>query len=148
MKFVRMNISKDPSHASKFHVGLKFLGLIDDDDIPTPGLESLRVSGDPFRANLEKTIRLAYKDVFDKVPAEKFDTENLRNFFVTDYSMGGGFALRAVYVFQYLCWKAGIPLANNEKPLRLRLESDSGNTRVSKRRTRKTSVTKSMGVVP
>jgi hypothetical protein len=147
MKFVRTNISKDPSGGSKFHVGLKFLGLIDNDDIPTPRLQSLGLSGDQFRTNLEKIIRLAYKDVFEKVPAKEFHTENLRNFFVSEYGMGGGFAQRAVYVFQYFCRKAGISLSNSEEPSNLKQESRSGKARVSKRQTRKTRLTKSMSAI-
>jgi hypothetical protein len=122
-KFVRANIARDPSGASKFLTGLRFLGLINDKGAATVKLESLQLTGDQFRTNLEKVVRVAYKDVFEQIHAKDFTTDNLRNFFVRQYHMGGGFAVRAVYVFQYLARKAGIPLSDSEEPSSLEQET-------------------------
>jgi Family of unknown function (DUF5343) len=149
-KFVKANITPDPSGASKFLAGLRFLDLIDDQGAVTLKLESLQLTGDKFRTNLEKIVRDAYKDVFEEIRVEDFDsTEDLRNFFIKQYGMSGGFARRAVWVFQYLSGKAGILLPDNEEsPSEQEPESTGSKILSRKRRVSKAKPTGPKNTVP
>ena len=85
---------------------LKFLGLIDDNGIPTSLFRKLQSSGDEFRGNLEEVIRKAYADLFVQFDVLRSDRERICNYFATNYSPAT--AKKATIVFVDLCKEVGV----------------------------------------
>lgn len=95
----------------KVITGLRFLGLISAEGIPTDKLDSLRVVGDEFKKNLSAIVNEAYAELKSKLFVDKAKPENLVNYFVTKYGMGGRLAEKAAKVFVFLCTESGIPIS-------------------------------------
>jgi hypothetical protein len=109
-KFLSINgIAK--GNEAKVIVGLRFLGLITADGVPTEKLNSLRVVGDEFKKNLSSVVNEAYADLKSKVALETAKPENLLNYMVSQHDLAGKLADNAARVFVLLCVEAGIPIS-------------------------------------
>lgn len=107
--FISMNIA---GSQNKYTVlsGLKFLGLVDENNRGTNRLDSLRVIGEEFKKNLGVIIQSAYQNLFSTVVIQRAKTEMLVNFFMQRYNLSGITSTQATRVFVMLCKKAGIEL--------------------------------------
>lgn len=100
----------------KVIAGLRFLGLIDDENNATEAMDSLSVVGAKRRENVKKVVRSAYSLLFDevKIDLEKAEPNVLINCFKTDYKMGSiTTAKQAARIFTFLAQKAEIALSNS-----------------------------------
>jgi len=91
---------------------LKFLGLIEDNGIPTPLFRKLQSSGDEFRSNLEEAVRKSYADLFVRFDVLKGDRERICNYFATNYSPAT--AKKATILFIDLCKEVGVLAGETE----------------------------------
>jgi hypothetical protein len=87
---------------------LKFLGILDEMERPTPVFQDLRSN---FQQTLAKQVRESYKAIFDQIPVSRINQSSLVNFF-----MSAGFIEdTAEYqgsLFVFLCKTANIDLPN------------------------------------
>lgn len=88
---------------------IKFLGLVDDEGVPTSAFTSLQVTGEDFTIALENIIRNAYEDLFSKLDASRDSREHIRNYFARNYSAAK--ASDSTNLFLALCRQAQIPLS-------------------------------------
>ena len=129
-EFVRNYKLTSGKNEYKLIKGLQFLGLIDDNGDATEKLRELQLEG-KLEENLNKVIREAYKEIFEKVNLEKASKETIINSLMTYYQMRKGTAREGTRIFAYLCQRAGIPLSDE-----LQAEGKP-RERISKRKTTK-----------
>lgn len=108
-EFISVNIH-DSHYAPQILRGLKFLGLLDENNRATHKLSSLRVLGDEFILALRDIIKNAYRDVFSTVVLQKASMTSLVNFFMQKYDFGASVAKQVAQVFVMFCRKAEIEL--------------------------------------
>lgn len=97
-----------PSKETLVIQSLKFLGVLDEDAIPTGVFKDLRKE---FAVTLERQIIQVYKSVFDQIPLSRISQETLVKFFMNN----GYIEDTAEYqgaLFVYFCRNAGIELPN------------------------------------
>lgn len=107
---------------------LKFLGLIDEDNVPTQVFKALQVTGEEFTTNLQGVIKDAYADLFSKLDVSKDSREHIRNYFARNYSPAK--AGDATSLFLVLCRQAQIPISEGLQSRR----GEGGPKRVMPRR--------------
>ena len=119
-EFVRKYNLSSEKNEYKIINGLRFLGLINENGEATEKLRALQLEG-KLKENLNKILREAYAEIFDKVNLEKASKETLVNSFMTYYKMGKGTAREGARIFVYLCQRAGIFLSEElQTELKLR----------------------------
>jgi hypothetical protein len=96
---------------------LKFLGIIDEDNVPTQVFKALQVTGEEFVSNLQNVVRDSYADLFSKLDVGRDSREHIRNYFARNYSIAK--ASDATTLFIALCGQAGIPLSEELKLRRI-----------------------------
>lgn len=107
--------------------GLRFLGLIKEDDSATERMRSLNVVGADYQKNFEKMVRDAYTILFSKVNIERALAEDVINCFRVDYDMAPTTAKLAAQIFVFLAQKAGISLSDSiVEKLAIRGENENG----------------------
>ncbi len=89
--------------------GLKFLGLLDSQGVPTKDFRAIQTTGAEFCQNLEQVVRRAYAEVFERFDVATAERELIRNYFARNYSVSQ--AASATAVFTDLCRLAEIPLS-------------------------------------
>lgn len=107
---IELNIIKG-SGASQFFIGIRFLGLVEDNGKTTEKFESLRRTGDEFKKNLKKVVEEAYGELLAKIVIDKAKPENLVNYFMEKHQYSQTTAKLALKIFVYLCQEAGIPIS-------------------------------------
>lgn len=93
---------------------IKFLGLVDEEGIPTPAFKSLQVTGEEFITALKKIIYDAYSDLFSKLDISKDSRDHIRNYFARNYSNAK--AGDSANIFLSLCRMAQIPISEELQP--------------------------------
>lgn len=88
---------------------LKFLGLTDDNGIPTPAFRALQTGGEEFQKTLNEIMKTAYSDLFSRLDVSRDSRDKIVNFFARNYSPAT--AERATALFLDLCGEAGIETA-------------------------------------
>ena len=107
---------------------LKFLGLIDEDNVPTQEFKALQMTGEEFVKNLQSVVENSYADLFSKLDVGRDSRDHIRNYFARNYSTAK--ATDATTLFLALCRQAQIPLSEE-----LRLKGGGGGPkRVTPRR--------------
>lgn len=106
-KFLRIHGIGPRNEWSVVHA-VRFLGLVDDEGIPTENFTSIQVKGAAFQDNLKTLIGAAYADLFNTFGALPEDKQKLQNFFVENYSPAT--AKKATVCFIGLCREAGMEL--------------------------------------
>ena len=134
LEFIKLNITSGKSEAYKLQNGLRFLGLLDLKNNPTPELEKLRMTGEAFEKNLTDVIRKAYSDLFNVVLVESADPENLVNYMIEKYGYSQPLAEEATALFVYFCDKAHIPVSIELAGFRPRTERREGRSELKGRR--------------
>jgi hypothetical protein len=105
-----------PHNEAKMKLGLRFLGLIEEDGTCTERLNSLMIEGeDEFRQRLAQVIKEAYADVFSSINLEKALKKDVTNHFIENLKMAISSANQATTIFSYLAQKAGIELSDDLK---------------------------------
>jgi hypothetical protein len=90
---------------------LKFLGLIDEDNMPTEVFKALQMTGGEFTKNLQGVVENSYADLFSKLDITRDSREHVRNYFARNFSTAK--ASDAATLFLTLCRKADIPLSED-----------------------------------
>lgn len=90
---------------------IKFLGLVDDEGVPTSAFKSLQVTGEEFVTNLQSVIKDSYADLFSKLDISRDSREHIRNYFARNYSPAK--SGDATSLFLALCRQARIPLSED-----------------------------------
>ena len=85
---------------------LTFLGLVNDDAVPTDKFKLIQVQGDQFKKNLADVIRSAYHDLLSKHPLDHAKYEDIVNYFSQKYSTAS--AKKMAKSFGVLCRQAGL----------------------------------------
>lgn len=87
---------------------LKFLGIIDDQGIPTSRMKQLQLKGEARATALKEIVQASYKKLFDTVSEPyQLDGNELINDFQTGYGASPRIAKVAVPAFLFLCEEAG-----------------------------------------
>jgi hypothetical protein len=112
-EFLRTHGISSEGNEYKAVLGLRFLGLLNEDGTVTGKMKNLNVEGEPFQKALDNIIREAYKGLFDTVKdLEKAKPQDIINCFRGDpYAMSPTMAREATKIFVFLAQKAGIPLS-------------------------------------
>lgn len=108
-EFISINIV-DSHYKNQILRGLKFLGLVNENNRVTAKLRSLRVLGDEYKQRLKAVVQDAYRDVFSTVILQKAGITNLVNFFMQKYDFGASVARQVTDIFVMFCRRAGIEL--------------------------------------
>jgi len=108
--FLRIN-QIAPGNEAKVLVGLRFLGIIDENGNPTELIDTLRtLNEDEFRKSLREIVNKAYADLFDKLVLEKASFTDLVTYFMQVYDMSEAVAEQAAHCFIFFCHESGISL--------------------------------------
>lgn len=112
-EFLRIN-QIAPGNETKVLLGLKFLGIIDEEGNPTELMDSLRtLNEDKFREALRNIINKAYADLFDKLILERASFMDLVTYFMQVHGMSETVAKQAAHCFIFFCQESGIHLPEN-----------------------------------
>ena len=104
-----------PGNEYKVVGALRFLGIIDDDGIPTEKSRLLKTKGAVFTAALQNIIRGAYSNLFQHLNENKFSQEAIFNYFITEEGLGTEMATKTTRFFIQLCHLAEIDLELRDK---------------------------------
>jgi len=113
VEFLKNNNVVPKGNEYKVVLGLRFLGLTNEDGTATEAIRSLKVVGEEYQKNLEKVVRDAYSLLISKVPPETAKADDVINFFVHDYKMGLSIAKQAARVFVFFARKAGMNVSES-----------------------------------
>jgi len=103
-----------PHNEAKMKLGLRFLGLIEEDGTSTGRLNGLMIEGeDELRQRLGELVKEAYADVFSSIKLDKALKKDLTNHFIENWKMAISSANQATTIFSYLAQKAGIELSDD-----------------------------------
>jgi hypothetical protein len=113
-QFIDNNNIASKTNEYKIVLGLKFLGLLNEDGTVTEKMKTLNVVGEEFKKNLERVVREAYSALFDtfKGDIQKAKPQDIVNCLRGDnYQMSPTMAKEGAKVFAFLAQRAGIPLS-------------------------------------
>jgi hypothetical protein len=126
---------------------LKFLGIIDEDNMPTQVFKAFQMTGEEFTTNLQNVIKDAYADLFSKLDVSVDSREHIRNYFARNYSPAK--AGDATSLFLTLCRQAGIPISDELQVGHVGVvPSRSTQRRISRKDTRVSRLEKQPQVTP
>jgi hypothetical protein len=107
---------------------LKFLGIIDDDCVPTGEFDNLRNN---FQETLSKLVQISYSELLEIIPIRRINQDSLVSFFTTSgYSLDT--AEYQAKLFLELCRLAEINVPNVEGTIsraRMRRETDDNKSK-------------------
>ncbi len=105
-----------PHNEAKMKLGLRFLGLIEEDGTCTEKLSSLMIEGEEeFRQRLAQVLKDAYTDVFSSINLNKALKKDITNHFIENAKIAKSSAIQATIIFSYLATKAGIEISDDLK---------------------------------
>ena len=108
--FLRIN-QIAPGNEAKVLIGLKFLGIIDEEGNPTELMDSLRtLNEDEFKEALRNIINKAYADLFERLILERASFMDLVTYFMQVHGMSEAIAKQAARCFIFFCQESGIAL--------------------------------------
>lgn len=113
VQFLRTHNISSEKNEYKVVLGLRFLGLLNEDGTVTERMQDLSVEGEPFKKALNTIVREAYGDLFETVKdLQKAKPEDIVNCLRGDsYQMSPIMARQGAKVFVFLAQKAGISLS-------------------------------------
>jgi hypothetical protein len=109
-EFIRLNVIGG-ANAYAVLSGLRYLGLISQDGMPTDRLMKLRVIGDDYTKNLREVVEDSYKDLIHKVVLSSAKRESVVSYFMQKHNLGKATSESATRVFVWLANQAGIELS-------------------------------------
>lgn len=113
IQFLKSHEISSESNEYKVVLGLRFLGLIQEDGTVTEKMKSLNVEGEQFQNALNRIVREAYSCLFEEIKDfQKAKPQDIVNFLRGDlYSMSPLMAKEGAKIFVFLAQKAGILLS-------------------------------------
>lgn len=103
------------SDTYEVRIAWRYLGLVDlEDRLTEIGEQLAHTSDEEFPALLEKTVRYAYKDIFDKLKPAHTTLQELKEFFQNSSYEPATMRSKMFTLFRGLCRRAGIILADHE----------------------------------